>query len=75
MTRSERHARYLAEAAFNHGVKPADILGRSHKRKFVRARQEMMCRYRAAGYTLPQIGALFDRHHTTVLCAVRAGAR
>lgn len=75
MTRSERLARYLAEAAFSHGVKPDDIMGRSRKWKVVGARREMMCRYRAAGYSLPQIGAVFDRHHTTVLCAVRAGAR
>jgi hypothetical protein len=65
MMRSERHRRYLAEAAFGHGVNPADILGRSRKWKVVRARREMMCRYREAGYSLPQIGALFDRSRST----------
>jgi len=71
MTRSERHRRYLAEAAFTHGARPDEIMGRSRKRKFVRARQEMMSRYRAAGYTLCQIGELFDRDHSTVLHAIR----
>lgn len=71
MTRSERHARLLAEAAFIHGVKPADIMGRSRDWKVVRARRQMMTRYREAGYTLPRIAAIFGRHHTTVMAAIR----
>lgn len=75
MTRSECHRRYLAEAAFSHGVRADEIMSRSRKWKVVGARREMMARYRAAGYTLPQIGAIFGRDHSTVLAAIRVENR
>ncbi|UXN73395.1 hypothetical protein N8D56_21350 [Devosia sp. A8/3-2] len=55
-----------------HGVTPADILGPSHKREFVAARQEAMCRaYTDLGMSTLAIGRRFRRDHTTVLHSIR----
>ena len=73
-----RHPQTIADAAAiviavcnEHEVHPDDLLGPSRLRPIVRARQEAMWRLWAdLGLSLPQIGGLLDRDHTTVLHAI-----
>lgn len=67
--------RVIHEVAQLAGVTPADITGRSRKRKFAYARQMAMliCRdYVAASY--PEIGRVFNRDHSTVMYSIEAAS-
>ncbi len=75
MMKSERRALYFAEVTAKYSVTEADILGFSYDPRIWAARREVMCRFRDAGYSLTQIGAATNRHHTTVLSALRTAAR
>lgn len=70
---AEQVAAIVADVARETGVDAADIIGRARARKVARARHEAMRRIRDRFpvLTLPDIGALFGRHHTTVLDAIR----
>lgn len=57
----------IAEVALAFGVRAEDMLGRSRVGRVSRARQVAMCGLVMEGYSLPQVGAIFGRHHTTVL--------
>ena len=64
----------LQEVAGKHGCTRADL--RSPRRVFIEARQEAF--YRLAtecSMSLPRIGALMNRDHTTVLHGIRVHAR
>lgn len=54
------------------GITEADILGPSRLRKFSNPRQFVMYLAHKRGMSLPQIGRIMGRHHTTVLHGVRA---
>lgn len=54
-----------------HGVRIADIRGRSRLAHIVRARHECWWRLRRQGWSLPAIGREFGVDHTTVLAALR----
>lgn len=61
----------IEQVAATHGVHTADLMGRSKSRSVARARQEAMVRVRALGYSLPEVGRIFGRDHTTVVHACR----
>lgn len=54
------------------GVEPGDVLGTSRRPRYVVPRH--LCMYvlhRDVGWSLPEIGDMFERDHTSVLHAVR----
>jgi len=63
----------IMEVAIAHGVSYDDILGRSRARHLVAARHEAIyeVRKRRPHLSLPQIGRIFKRDHTTILHALR----
>lgn len=61
----------LAVAAA-HRVAPADMLGTGRARQPSRSRQALWVELRALGWSLPEIGAVMNRDHTTVLYGIRA---
>lgn len=73
------HPRALAiinEVAQSHGVRPADILGRSHCPIHVRARHEAAWRLRQMAWgqrrpTLVRVGQWLNRDHSTISIALR----
>jgi chromosomal replication initiation ATPase DnaA len=62
---------YVQEAAAEHGTYPQAILGRCRLRTVYRARQQVMRRLRADGFSYTQIGRWIGRDHTTVMYGVR----
>lgn len=67
--------RIIAEVAAKHDLTVTSLKGERRTRPFVRARQEAFYRLRAElRLSFPQIGAIFDRDHTTVLHGVRSFA-
>jgi chromosomal replication initiation ATPase DnaA len=75
--------RIAADVAAGHGLTLADLKSSSRRLPVAAARQEAMATLRTITredgrtprYSLPWIGRLFDRHHTTVLYACRAVER
>jgi chromosomal replication initiator protein len=61
-------------AALRHGVDDKDILGSSRVPKVSHARQEAMALVRShtRNTSLPAVGRLFGRDHTTVLHSIRS---
>ena len=59
-----------AVARFHH-VEVRDMLGAHRDRWLTEARQEACWRLRRAGLSLPRIGKVMNRHHATVLHAIR----
>lgn len=57
--------------AYKHGYLVCEVLARSRKRPVVAARRAVCVALRARGLSLPVIGALIGRDHTTVLHALR----
>ena len=43
------------------------VIARSNTPRAVEVRREIAIRARSAGYSLPQIGRVLQRHHTTIL--------
>lgn len=54
-----------------HSVSKEDLRSHSRKPHLVRARWDAMKLLRARGLSLPAIGRLLNRHHTTVLDGLR----
>lgn len=65
----------IEEVAAETGVPVKHILGRKMDRQTVHARQLAMFLAVRAGNSLPKVGAVFNRDHTTVLHGVRAEER
>lgn len=73
----------VTRAAQQHGITVAELLGRSQELRIAHARQQAYAELYAlrdpqtegARYTLPAIGRIFGRDHSTVLHGVRAHAR
>ncbi len=64
--------RIIAEVAREHMMAPADIIGRNRRKPYIAARFEAYRRVaEATRWSLPRIGRLFRRDHTTVLSAFR----
>lgn len=67
-TPRERRMAIIAEVAECHGLAVDDMTGTARTRDIVAARWEAMARIRTEfGDTLPMIGRLFNRDHTTVV--------
>lgn len=63
---------YLKALALSIGV-PLDRVNCPDRRRCVSVfRQYAMCEALSRGFTLPQVGQMFDRHHTTVMVAPAA---
>lgn len=62
----------MAEVALKHGFTVEDILGRSRVKGLVEARHEAMHEVAKArpAMSLPQLGRIFNRDHSTVLSAL-----
>jgi len=71
---SARVQQYAATAGAIHGLTAEQVLGRSRDQVASAARQTVMRRLRADGFSLAQIGRMVGRHHTTVLHATRKHA-
>lgn len=72
-TRADRIRSKIAVVARHHGLPVQAILGRRRTRVIVAARQQAMWEVRKAfGLSLPRLGQIFGRHHTTVLHDLRA---
>jgi hypothetical protein len=65
--------RIVVEVAERHGLAVEDILGPRRSGPLIAARHEAMAEVytRCPALTLPQIGVLFNRDHTTVLSALK----
>lgn len=69
----------IADDAFHHikraaeafGVPPQLIASRSHTMRAVWPRQAVMAALRDQGYSLPRIGRVLSRDHTTILNGLR----
>ncbi|MGX5776958.1 helix-turn-helix domain-containing protein [Methylorubrum zatmanii] len=63
----------IAKVATSFGLTPADLIGQTHRANVVRARHAAIHAVRTAKphLSLGQIGRAFDRHHTTILHALR----
>lgn len=61
----------LEQVARESGVPVAELVGRSRARYVVWARHRAMARLRDEGWSLPAIGEVFGRDHTTVLHGIR----
>lgn len=58
--------------AGKYGVSLADMLGDSHRPTSVAARHELwMVIQHTLGLSFPEVGAIFNRDHTTVIAGVR----
>jgi len=63
---------FKAEAAARYGVTVEEINGRSQVRPIAWARQEAMAAtYHHTRLSMPQVGRIFGRDHTTVLHAIQ----
>lgn len=71
--RASMHA-IVAAVSERTGVSQRDILGTSRVRPIAKARQAAMALCREQGFSLPQIGQVFRRDHTTILHACRVMA-
>lgn len=75
MTPRERTIAELREIASRHGVRLSDMLGPSRKPKHVRARFAGYAVLRDRGMSLPRIGRVFCRDHSTVLHGLKSYPR
>lgn len=65
-------AEIVAQVAIAHGVFVGEVRGPSRDRRLVAARHEAMVQvYQTGKFSMPQVGSFFNRHHTSVLHAIR----
>lgn len=57
----------LREVAIEHRLNRDEILGRLRWPEFVAARIDVAHRLRERGYSMPRIGAVLGRHHSTII--------
>lgn len=62
----------ITRAAQAYDVRPSYILGKSREREHVQARWHAARLMREEGLSLPQIGRALNRHHTTIMQALKA---
>jgi hypothetical protein len=62
-------------AAVTHHVSTHALCGKTRTKALFAARCEVMRAMHASGMSLTEIGAVFDRDHTSVLNAIRPGAK
>lgn len=63
----------ILEVALKYNISPDAITGRSRAKNIIPARHEAIwrARYERPDLSLPQIGKVFDRDHTSCLAAIR----
>jgi chromosomal replication initiation ATPase DnaA len=61
----------VANAARTFECSRADVFGRCQQHHIVQARAEVARRLRERGWSLPRIGRVLDRHHTSILHLLR----
>lgn len=64
-------AQIVAAEAAATGLAPAAILGRRRTRRLAAARARCMAALYHLGYSSPEVGRVFSRHHSTVLNALK----
>lgn len=65
-------SRIIAIHAFENGVTLAELRSPDRKRPIVHIRQDLMLRLRnETSHSLPEIGRMISRDHTTVLLGIR----
>jgi chromosomal replication initiation ATPase DnaA len=57
----------LGQVAGSHGVSVDELIVHNNTPRMVGARREFAVWARSQGYSLPEIGHILNRHHTTVL--------
>lgn len=62
----------LEDVSLQTGIAYYDIMSRSRRAEFVRARRKIYVRLRAVGASYSEIGRLMRRDHTTVMHALGA---
>lgn len=62
----------VAKVLVNHNYNWTEIVGKSRKQKICEVRFEIWSDLQLAGYSLPQIGRLFNKDHTTILSGIRS---
>ena len=55
----------------DYNISYEDIMSRSRKRSIVLPRMVLMYKLYQTGFTLTEVGAIFNRDHTTVINAIR----
>lgn len=66
----------LADVASRHAIETRDLKGPSRERRYSWPRQEAMCLIRQhTRLSLPQIGDVLGRDHTTILHGIREHCR
>lgn len=69
--RRDRMEVILQEEARRAGFTPAEVLEKDNRRELVEIRRRVAVRARRFGYSLPQIGNVLKRHHTSVLSLLK----
>lgn len=62
---------FVKDVAREFGLTIDTLIGRSLEPKICRVRQIIWYRAHAEGYSLPQIGKVFGRDHTTIMHGIR----
>ena len=66
----------LCERALDLGLSVADLIGSSRTRSIAHSRQDIMREiYERTNLSMPQVGRMFGRDHTTVLYSIRASKK
>lgn len=63
--------RILHQICDKHGVFEDAVYGKCRRPKFVNARDEYIAALRDMGWSLTRIGRELNRHHTTIIAALR----
>ena len=67
--------RIQREIATRHGMTVDAMKGHSREARFAKARWEVMVALRDEGFSMPRIGRILNRDHTTVLHGLRRMGR
>lgn len=65
---------YIASRAADHGVTVEQLHGKSRRPKLVQARVQIARELKARSTSYKRIGALLNKHHTTIIHYVRRAA-
>ena len=70
MTPREKIMADIGLIALRHGLTRHDLIGPRRIAKIMNARKECYVLLRSRGMSYPQIGRIFNRHHTTIIDAM-----
>ena len=75
LTPHQRHIAKVREVSERRKVAFRDVMSKSMARSVVEARWECFALLRSDGLSTTQIGAFFDKDHTTIIHGLRQAAR